>query len=759
MRYELRTVCSDEDSVILFQMALTLVLVVSAILSCSAELTDDMIEYERECLNEDAYPCMEGGCIPISQYCDGVINCPDGTDENFCSDTNHKSATKICGEQFHFLCKDGDKCVPNSWLCNNVTDCNDGSDEEGCSSMPAPAANATCKGFKCDGSKCISNLWVCDGYYDCDDKTDESSKELCRKTRYNQPIQDVAMCLDIPIRRYYRCIDSSFCLSEDLMCNGIIDCRDGSDEGRFCENWHTMCSEVNNPCKDNETICMPERYGASCVCEVSPLTREYNYSTQRCEDINECALALPQCSHSCKNEDGHFRCFCDEGYEQDTYGYLCYAKGPEALLFYTTSTEIRYVKVKSKQDVVVMSDMKQVHGVSYDGKHLYWVETEQGHQAIMRTELTNIEGTKQVIVSLGLEDPGDVAVDWVNGHIYFSDVQRGTISACKADGSVCTTLKTNSKRPRYVTLANKHGKMMWADWHYRPLLMSADMDGSRSSPLVDNLQGFATGLALDEPNGRLYFVDKTVKVIKLDDMQTYSLFEEPFHHPYSIAIFENTIFWSDWTSNTIQTADKLHGTGQKRNVLVSLNKPIFGMHIYHPVIYNPIHNPCENHTCSHMCLTSTNATGVCACPDGMELKNGTNCQLVGHWTGDQKLLSRAPPYFGRYVKPLVPAASAVISTHQSVLGPRDGENRLMKNWGNWHKQPILPEERLVVTIRNLNLTLNLSALWPHPKCRRTRATRHSRKRRQEKLEAATKVAIARDSGRLRKGERGGESRE
>ncbi|RVE43458.1 hypothetical protein evm_011909 [Chilo suppressalis] len=27
------------------------------------------------------------------------------------------------------------------------------------------------------------------------------------------------------------------------------------------------------------------------------------------------------------------------------------------------------------------------------------------------------------------------------------------------------------------------------------------------------------------------------------------------------------------------------------------------------------------------------------------------------------------------------------------------ENRLMKNWCNWHKQPILPEERLVVTIR------------------------------------------------------------
>jgi hypothetical protein len=36
----------------------------------------------------------------------------------------------------------------------------------------------------------------------------------------------------------------------------------------------------------------------------------------------------------------------------------------------------------------------------------------------------------------------------------------------------------------------------------------------------------------------------------------------------------------------------------------------------------------------------------------------------------KNLLSRAPPCFGRHVKPLVPAAFAVVSTHQSALGQR-----------------------------------------------------------------------------------------
>jgi hypothetical protein len=36
------------------------------------------------------------------------------------------------------------------------------------------------------------------------------------------------------------------------------------------------------------------------------------------------------------------------------------------------------------------------------------------------------------------------------------------------------------------------------------------------------------------------------------------------------------------------------------------------------------------------------------------------------------LLSRAPPCFGRHVKPLVPDAFAVVSTHQSALGLSGG---------------------------------------------------------------------------------------
>jgi hypothetical protein len=38
----------------------------------------------------------------------------------------------------------------------------------------------------------------------------------------------------------------------------------------------------------------------------------------------------------------------------------------------------------------------------------------------------------------------------------------------------------------------------------------------------------------------------------------------------------------------------------------------------------------------------------------------------------QNSLSQAPPCFGRPVKPLIPAAIAVVRTYQPALGPRGG---------------------------------------------------------------------------------------
>lgn len=65
-------------------------------------------------------------------------------------------------------------------------------------------------------------------------------------------------------------------------------------------------------------------------------------------------------------------------------------------------------------------------------------------------------------------------------------------------------------------------RMYWADFRqHHPVIMSARMDGSEPQVLVEGLASAATGLAVDAPNHRLYFVDKTIKVVMLDVKHVY----------------------------------------------------------------------------------------------------------------------------------------------------------------------------------------------------------------------------------------------
>lgn len=63
--------------------------------------------------------------------------------------------------------------------------------------------------------------------------------------------------------------------------------------------------------------------------------------------------------------------------------------------------------------------------------------------------------------------------------------------------------------------------MYWADWIDHGVILMANMDGSNTSLLVDRLETFATGLTLDIPNDRLYYVDGSIRVVILSQKRGY----------------------------------------------------------------------------------------------------------------------------------------------------------------------------------------------------------------------------------------------
>ncbi|XP_004529284.1 modular serine protease [Ceratitis capitata] len=200
---------------------------------CSPTFT--LIGAERlECINNDWYrqwphcerpdnlrpcranetTCDNGDCINPAALCNGVKDCRDGSDE-----IPQKCLNRTCTEN-EYKCKYG-ACIPKDNRCDKKIHCADGSDETTllCSSEDnyAKALQGSCESedlIQCRSKECIEYHLICDGIPDCSDGSDES----------------VEMCAHI------QCTDSSFtcayggCVSNYVLCNGEVDCADGSDE-------------------------------------------------------------------------------------------------------------------------------------------------------------------------------------------------------------------------------------------------------------------------------------------------------------------------------------------------------------------------------------------------------------------------------------------------------------------------------------------------------------------------------------------------
>ena len=168
------------------------------------------------------FQCSDNRTIFLSQFCDGIVDCFDGSDEF----TNQPG----------FKC---DECVlPQANLYDDVAHCNNNAD-----------LGSIKQFFKCfDNRLLILDEQVCDGVGDCYDKSDEC---LC------DVYFDAAMCTNMFEDKTFECFDNRLLILGQQVCDGVGDCYDMSDEclcdayfdAEMCTN---MFEDKNFQCFDNE---------------------------------------------------------------------------------------------------------------------------------------------------------------------------------------------------------------------------------------------------------------------------------------------------------------------------------------------------------------------------------------------------------------------------------------------------------------------------------------------------------------------------
>ncbi|KPI99232.1 Putative vitellogenin receptor [Papilio xuthus] len=165
---------------------------------------------------KNQWQCRDTTCINFDGKCDGIINCPDGSDETYPLCRSEK-----CQSNW-FRCTYG-ACVDGTAPCNGIQECADNSDE-----LLPRCRNETDEvsgQFKCDNGQLISGFNHCDGVADCSDGSDETVKACAAKVCPNYLFQ----CA------YGACVD------QGADCNGIKECADNSDES------DELCNRISGP--------------------------------------------------------------------------------------------------------------------------------------------------------------------------------------------------------------------------------------------------------------------------------------------------------------------------------------------------------------------------------------------------------------------------------------------------------------------------------------------------------------------------------
>lgn len=265
----------------------------------------------------------------------------------------------------------------------------------------------------------------------------------------------------------------------------------------------------------------------------------------------------------------------------------------------------------------------------YQKHRVFWTDPMQ--EKVFSTDINGLN--TQEILNVSVDTPENLAVDWINNKLYLVETKVNRIDVVNLEGNQRVTLITeNLGHPRGIALDPTVGYLFFSDWGSlsgQPKVERAFMDGSNRKDLVTTKVGWPAGITLDLVSKRVYWVDSRydyIETVTYDGIQrkTVARGGSLVPHPFGISLFEEHVFFTDWTKMAVMKASKFTETNPQVYHQSSLRP--HGVTVYHALRQPNATNPCgsNNGGCAQVCVLShrTDNGGLgyrCKCEFGFEL--------------------------------------------------------------------------------------------------------------------------------------------